>query len=439
MPAGAVESRSEQLALVAGLLHERGTDPRIGELLDALEGSSLLQAADSPAAVNVRELRRDYERSLRLPTKLVQDLARTTAVAQRAWSSARAGSEFERFRPHLDRIVELKRAEAECVGYAREPYDALVEDYEPGITSDILGRLFDALRRELVPLATSIADASPRPQVAVLRRAVPLEGQRRFGEHVAAAVGFDFQRAASTWACTRAAPASARATAASACATTSATSRAACSPFCTRSVTGSTSRVSTRGTTALRWARRRRWGWTSRRRGSGRIGWAEPRVLGALPPARARALRRRAGGRGPRRVPLRREPGDALADPGARRRGHLQRPRDDPLRAGARAHARRPARRRPPRRVERGVPRLSRRHAGDRRGGLSSGRALGGWPHRLLPDLHPGRCLRRAALRARVGSWAISRRASHGGSSASWSAGSGSGSTARGVGIPRRA
>ncbi len=194
MPAGAVESRSEQLALVAGLLHERGTDPRIGELLDALEGSALLRPADSPAAVNVRELRRDYERSLRLPTKLVTDLARTTAVAQRAWASARAASEFDLFRPHLDRIVELKRAEAECVGYAREPYDALVEDYEPGITSDILGRLFDALRRELVPLAASIADASPRPQVAVLRRAVPLDGQRRFGEHVAAAVGFDFQR-----------------------------------------------------------------------------------------------------------------------------------------------------------------------------------------------------------------------------------------------------
>jgi carboxypeptidase Taq len=59
MPAGAVEGRSEQLAMVAGLLHERGTDPRIGELLDQLEGSSLLADPESPPAVNVRELRRD--------------------------------------------------------------------------------------------------------------------------------------------------------------------------------------------------------------------------------------------------------------------------------------------------------------------------------------------------------------------------------------------
>ena len=194
MPAGAVEGRSEQLALMAGLLHERGTDPRLGELLDALEGSAMLQNPTSPAAVNVRELRRDYERYVRLPRKLVQDLARTTAMAQRAWSSARETADFARFRPHLERIVELKRAEAQCLGYAGEPYDALIEDYEPGITSAIVGRLYDALRRELVPLAARIAEAGPRADTGVLRRAVPRDGQLRFGERVAAQVGFDFDR-----------------------------------------------------------------------------------------------------------------------------------------------------------------------------------------------------------------------------------------------------
>ena len=98
MPAGGVEGRSEQLALVAGLLHERGTDPRIGELLERAGGLSLLADPESPAAVNVRELRRDYDRYVRLPRKLVQDLARTTAVAQRAWAAAREASDFGRFR-----------------------------------------------------------------------------------------------------------------------------------------------------------------------------------------------------------------------------------------------------------------------------------------------------------------------------------------------------
>ena len=194
MPAGAVEGRSEQLALIAGLLHEHGTDPRIGELLAVLEDSPLLADPDAPPAVNIRELRRDYERYVRLPRKLVQDLARATAVAQRAWSAAREDADFPRFRPHLERIVELKRAEAECVGYAREPYDALIDDYEPGITSEIIGRLFDAMRRELVPLAARIADASPRPHMATLRRPAGVEGQRKLGEAIARSVGFDFER-----------------------------------------------------------------------------------------------------------------------------------------------------------------------------------------------------------------------------------------------------
>ncbi|HKU63115.1 MAG TPA: carboxypeptidase M32 [Gemmatimonadales bacterium] len=194
MPRGGVQNRSEQLAMVAGLVHDRGTDPRIGELLAELEGSSVVADPASPAAINVRELRREYDRYKRLPRSLVEDVARTTALAQQAWAEARAAAEFAGFRPWLERIVELKRAEAECVGYPGEPYDALIEDYEPELRSDVVARLYAALRRELVPLAARIDAAGRRPDPSVLRRAVPVEGQRRFGEMMAAAVGFDFSR-----------------------------------------------------------------------------------------------------------------------------------------------------------------------------------------------------------------------------------------------------
>src|SRR6185295_17209239 len=113
MPAGGVENRSEQLALVAGLLHDRGTDPRLGELLDALEGSELLDDPAAPAAVNVRAVRREYDRFVRLPRRLVEDVARTTALAQTAWAQARDAADFARFRPWLERILGLKRQEAE--------------------------------------------------------------------------------------------------------------------------------------------------------------------------------------------------------------------------------------------------------------------------------------------------------------------------------------
>jgi len=92
MPPGGVENRSDQLALLAGLLHERGTDPKIGELLAELETSDLVTDPRSPVSVNVRELRREYDRYVRLPRRLVEEVARTTALAQTAWAEARAAS-----------------------------------------------------------------------------------------------------------------------------------------------------------------------------------------------------------------------------------------------------------------------------------------------------------------------------------------------------------
>src|SRR5436305_4521707 len=73
MPPGGVEVRSRQRALLAGLVHERTTHPRCGELLGEIEGSSLVADPLSPAAVNVRELRRDYERATRLPRALAEE------------------------------------------------------------------------------------------------------------------------------------------------------------------------------------------------------------------------------------------------------------------------------------------------------------------------------------------------------------------------------
>jgi carboxypeptidase Taq len=194
MPPGGVGNRSEQLALLAGLLHERGTDPRIGELLAEVEGSDLLADPAAAVAVNVRVLRREYDRSVRMPRRLVEEVARTTALAQKAWAGALAEARFDLFRPWLEKIVDLKRAEAECVGYQAEPYDALLEDHEPGLSSAVVARLFGALREQLVPLAAHIAGARRQPDAGLLRRHFPRERQQSFGARVAAAVGFDFRR-----------------------------------------------------------------------------------------------------------------------------------------------------------------------------------------------------------------------------------------------------
>src|SRR5687767_10244478 len=109
LPRAGAAHRGEQVALLARLGHEMLTDPRIGELLSAVEGSSRVADPDSEAAANVREIRRTFDRATKLPKELVEEIARVTTQAQGVWQEARQHSDFARFRPWLEKIVALKR------------------------------------------------------------------------------------------------------------------------------------------------------------------------------------------------------------------------------------------------------------------------------------------------------------------------------------------
>ncbi|MDR3636653.1 MAG: carboxypeptidase M32 [Isosphaeraceae bacterium] len=194
MPAGGAQHRGELMAYLAGLHHEKATDPRIGEWLSEAEQSDLVADPVSPAAVNIREWRRSFDRLTRLPRTLVEEMARTTSLAQQEWIEARKGSDFERFRHWLAKIVGLKQREAECLSHGGPLYDALLDEYEPGAKSREIANLFAALKAELVPLVAAIAGATRRPDGSLLQREYPVDRQRVFGEAAASAVGFDFQK-----------------------------------------------------------------------------------------------------------------------------------------------------------------------------------------------------------------------------------------------------
>ncbi len=193
MPPRGSAHRAEQLALLAGMVHQRATAPEIGELLAEVEQSALAREPGMPAAVNVREIRRTYDRASKLPQALVEELARTCALARDVWVEARRKSDFALFRPWLEKVVVLKRQEAAAVGYAGVPYDALLDDYEPGETTAHLKKLFAELREELVPLVLAIATSRRKPDLSILEREYPLDRQEAFGKAAAAVIGFDFE------------------------------------------------------------------------------------------------------------------------------------------------------------------------------------------------------------------------------------------------------
>jgi carboxypeptidase Taq len=194
MTRGGVSHRAEQSAVLAGLLHERQTSPRFGELLAVVADSNLVSNPESAAAVNVRELKRTYLRQVRLPRAHVEEHARVTTLAQQVWVEAREESDYSRLCPWLEKIVGLTRREAAALGHGGDPYDALLENYEPGITTAEVAALFANLRSELAPLLASITAARKRPRTSMLRREFPVDRQKLFAQAVAAAVGFDLKR-----------------------------------------------------------------------------------------------------------------------------------------------------------------------------------------------------------------------------------------------------
>jgi carboxypeptidase Taq len=192
MPRAGAEHRGEQMALLARLGHEMLTDSRNGELLAAAEGSQLVADPVSDAAANVREIRRNYDRATKIPKELVEELARVTTQAQGVWQEARQKSQFAVFLPSLEKIVALKRQESAEIGYADHPYDALLDEYEPGATTAEIRKLFAELSAGLVPIVAAIAGSKKQPDRELLHRDYPIDRQRTFAESAATAIGFDF-------------------------------------------------------------------------------------------------------------------------------------------------------------------------------------------------------------------------------------------------------
>jgi carboxypeptidase Taq len=192
MPRLGSAHRAEQMALLARLAHETFTAPEVGELLAAVEDSPLTAAADGEAAANVREIRREYDRAVKLPKELVEEMARVTTRAQQVWQEARAANDFPAFQPWLEKVVRLERQKADAIGYRTAPYDALLDEYEPGATVAEITSLFADLRAELAPLVAAVAASGRQAPRELLQRDYPVEAQRQFGEAAAAAIGFDF-------------------------------------------------------------------------------------------------------------------------------------------------------------------------------------------------------------------------------------------------------
>ncbi len=190
MPAGALESRARQIGRLAGLLHERRTDPVFLDLVDGL--ASRLAELDEEQAIDVRETKWHLDRARRLDTALVRERSALHAAGHGVWIRARSDNDFAALAPLLERIVGMERRVAAAIDPQRDAYDVLLEGYEPGMSVAELEPILHALRDGLLPLLERIgAPAAPAP---VLCGDFPIDTQRQFNRVVAERLGFDFNK-----------------------------------------------------------------------------------------------------------------------------------------------------------------------------------------------------------------------------------------------------
>ena len=193
MPDAGNDERSEQLALLEGIMHRKLTSPETGRLLSVLGADDDKPAGKGDFKVEdkafIRELYRRYSRASRLPESLVTEMARQQGLSHKSWIEARSKADFSLFEKDLAKIIELNREKAEKIGYKEQPYDALLDEYEPYMTASGIEAVFGPLGEKLADLTARIG-AAPQVDTSFLEKKYPADLQDRFGRSVIGQMGY---------------------------------------------------------------------------------------------------------------------------------------------------------------------------------------------------------------------------------------------------------
>ena len=186
MPPGGAPSRAAQLGTLEELIHERLVDDRFGELFEELEPYAASLPHDSDDACLIRVARYDWDRARRVPTELAVEFAETAAESYDVWVGARRNSDFAAFRPSLERMIDLRRRYVECFAPYDDPYDVLLEDFEPGMKTSQVREIFAVLTPALRELVAASATAEDDP---FMRGPFPIPVQDQLSRELCEAFG----------------------------------------------------------------------------------------------------------------------------------------------------------------------------------------------------------------------------------------------------------
>lgn len=188
MPPKGADFRAQQLSTLAGISHDMSTSEELGALLKVLSSDATLTEKEQK---NVRQSLKDFNDRKKYTREFVELLSKTVSEAFQAWQKAKKESDFSIFQPKLEKLVELKRKEASLLGYKDHPYDALLDQYEPGSTTRELDILFEDVRKNLVGFVGEISKAKQNED-QFMYLSYPKDRQWDFGMDLLKSMGYDF-------------------------------------------------------------------------------------------------------------------------------------------------------------------------------------------------------------------------------------------------------
>jgi carboxypeptidase Taq len=189
MPPAGAGVRSAQLTTLDRVAHELFVSDETGRLLEGLRPYEEELEYDSDEASLIRTARRDWEKARRVPADLASEMVRAVSEGQEIWGKAREEANYELFRPHLEQALELKRRYVECFEGYDEPYDVLLDDFEPGMKTADVRAVLEELKSELVPLIAEVG--STEPDEPFMSGPFPVDVQHELSLRVIERLGYD--------------------------------------------------------------------------------------------------------------------------------------------------------------------------------------------------------------------------------------------------------
>ncbi|HEU4963677.1 MAG TPA: carboxypeptidase M32 [Bacilli bacterium] len=190
-PKKGVPQRSETVGMLSTDLFKMSISEEMGRMLDALSASDVLDQLDPITRASVLERKKDYDLNRKIPTDKYQEYVVLCSQAEHAWQEAKANNDFDNFAPYMEKIVATLREFIEIWGYEENKYDALLDQYEPGMTVSKIDAIFQPLREGTVALLKQVK-AAQAPDKKFLDQEFPKAQQREFSEFILREIGYDF-------------------------------------------------------------------------------------------------------------------------------------------------------------------------------------------------------------------------------------------------------